>query len=138
MLKITLNTFQGGLFTSQYVRHSTSAFFLFFLCKSRNLDPLHLPSRETLRVVIVRGLIGFAFSISSGTAIANLHITDFTSIYRSYPAHVLVLSWLFFGEAFTLIKLICLIMGYLGVLFIVRPEFLFGAIEGAAGDISAD
>ena len=129
MMKTTLTVFEGGLFTSQFVRHSTSACFLYALCKTRNVEPFQISSRTKLRVVIVRGIIGMGVSISSGSALSLIHVTDFASIFKIYPAHVLILSWLFFGEIFTVTKVLCIVIGYTGVLFIVRPAFLFGALE---------
>ena len=129
MMKTTLVVFEGGLFTSQFVRHSTSACFLFTLCKIRNVNPFQLSSKTKLQVVIMRGVIGLGVSISSGTALSMISVTDFASIFKIYPAHVLILSWIFFGEIFTITKVLCIVIGYVGVLFIVRPAFLFGTSE---------
>ena len=88
-------------------------------------------------MAVSRGLIGFGRSITTGIALSLINVTDFTAIYKIYPSHVLLLSWFFFSESFTRLKVLCMIVGYAGVIFIVRPEFLFGTPdEGGISDNS--
>ena len=101
MVKLTLVYLHGGLFTSQFVRHSTSAVFLYFLCRARGVVPFQLLSKTQLVLVVTRGLFGFVVSISSGVALSLIHVTDYAAIYKIFPAHVLLLSWIFFREAIT-------------------------------------
>ena len=64
----------GGLFTLQFMRHSTSCVFLFFYANMRGESPLRIKDKPTAKVLSWRGLYGLVNSVC-GAAGVHLIVT---------------------------------------------------------------
>lgn len=129
LYKIALVDLDGGLFTAQFFRHSTSAFFLYVYARCNGVNPLIMESKEKLNVAIGRGILGFCNSILTGVALMFVHVTDFMAIYKSFPAFVLLFSACFMHERISGVNVLCVIIGFIGVIILVRPAFIFGVAD---------
>jgi len=55
----------------------------------------------------------------------HLSISNFFSVFYVYPAIVILLSFFILNEKIRKIDYICLISCFIGMIFIIRPEFIF-------------
>jgi len=103
--------------------------------KSNNFGSIfYLEHSDKLVFDIKRGDLVFVFlrslfsvlSISLAIyALQHLNISNFFSVYYIYPAIVIILSFFILKEKIRDTDYICLISCFIGMIFIIRPEFLF-------------
>lgn len=81
--------------------------------------------RKDLIFVILRSLFA-VLSVSLGTfALQHLSISNYFSVYYVYPAVVILLSFIILKEKVNELDYICLVSCFIGMIFIIRPEFIF-------------
>jgi drug/metabolite transporter (DMT)-like permease len=76
-------------------------------------------------LLILRNLLAICSIILLTFALKYMHISDVFSIFFIYPAFVIIFSILFLGEKSWWFDYVCCITCFIGVVLIVRPDFIF-------------
>ena len=80
-----------------------------------------LPSTKQPKLEYLRGFFLFLSYTTAFMALASLPLAEVDAIRFSGPLIITILSVLFLGEKVKLYRWVALIIGFIGVLFIVRP-----------------
>lgn len=96
-----------------------------------------------VKLLIVRSTLGTIGIVLNYYALDHLILSDANVIFRLNTVFVILFSWLFLKEKITRNQMMAIIMAFVGVLFIMKPEFSFElipytvAILGAASAAGA-
>ncbi len=99
---------------------------------------LPLPRRESLGLVGLRGLLGFIATACWFYAVPNVPLADSTAINFTAPLWATIFATLILGEKVRARRWSATVVGFLGVLVVLRPGFveipvhLFVVLTGAA------
>ncbi len=125
-------TFTCGVTTSKFLSESTGNFTLFcvrYFCGMLLFMPIFLPKlpnlarvRSSLGLHITRALCIGASTLLTYQAYRNLPLAIATSVGFTGPLLASSFGMLFLKEKISQPKVLALIIGYLGVLFIVQPH----------------
>lgn len=91
-----------------------------------------IPTKDQLKklhLVIIRAFFTILISTLIFFSLKNMNISDVYSIFYIYPAITILLSVIFFKEKAGLMDYTCLLTCVIGVIFIVRPSFIFGSLS---------
>jgi drug/metabolite transporter (DMT)-like permease len=92
-----------------------------------NISNAYLFSRRSMNFIIVRSVLS-VISISLTTfALKNMSISDVYAVYYIYPAVVILLSYIFLKESVGWFDYLCLASCFIGVILVIRPEFIFSS-----------
>ena len=92
--------------------------------RMNNLSPLG--PKEHHGLLIIRGLVGSAAVITAYFSIKYLDVSDVETLTNSSVIITAIFSRLFLNEKLTISHILSLVLTLVGVVFIVRPSFLFG------------
>ena len=81
-------------------------------------------------LLLSRGLAGTFALICVYYALVNIPYAEATMLQYLNPMFTAVLAIIFLGERVQRSTLACIILSFIGLLIIVRPDFLFGQISG--------
>ncbi len=84
------------------------------------------PRGNNIRLLLLRGFLGFAALSCFYYAIPRLQLADATVIQYTNPVFVVLLAALFLGESAKVREIGSVILCLAGVVLIARPGFLFG------------
>lgn len=109
--------------------HSTIRYIIQFtamytVIKKNKLDTFG--PKEHRKLLILRGITGCSADILGFFALQYLDISDVETLVNSAVIITVILSRFALDEKLTLVHSISLILTISGVLFVVRPEFIFG------------
>lgn len=82
--------------------------------------------REQRKLLLLRGVVGSASVIATYFSIKYLDISDVETLTNSCVIITAIISRVFLNEKLTVCHVVALVLTICGVLFIVRPSFLFG------------
>jgi len=82
-----------------------------------------VPNREAMNLYLVRGLVHGAGVNLWFYAMARIPIAEVTAIGYLAPIFVTIGAALFLGEKFRIRRVVSIIVGFIGVLIILRPGF---------------
>ncbi|MBR9990986.1 MAG: DMT family transporter [Gemmatimonadetes bacterium] len=82
------------------------------------------------RLLVVRGLLGFAALSCFYYAIVHLPLADATVIQYTNPAFAAVFAVFVLGERMRRREVVCVMLSLIGVLLVAQPGFLFGSDSG--------
>ncbi|MCK4807565.1 MAG: DMT family transporter, partial [Candidatus Aegiribacteria sp.] len=68
-----------------------------------------------------RSLLGIAGMLTFFLAVEGMHLAEAVTINKLSPFFVLILSWIFLGERLKRIQILAVILGFAGVIVILRP-----------------
>lgn len=77
-----------------------------------------------------RGAVGAIALVCVYYSVTTLSLADATVLQYTYPAFTAVLALLFLGEKIKGATLVCILLSFIGVIFMVRPELGGGALIG--------
>lgn len=80
-------------------------------------------------LLLARGAIGTFALICVFYALTSLPFAEATVLQYLHPAFTAILAIVFLGERVQRSTLVCIILSMAGLVIVVRPEFLFGAIS---------
>lgn len=81
-------------------------------------------------LLMARGLAGALALVCVYTALVNIPFAEATVLQYLHPMFTTLLAIVFLRERVELSTLICIVCSFIGLLIIVRPEFLFGGWSG--------
>ena len=82
-----------------------------------------------------RVIIGAAAGGLKYLAVGNMNLGDATAILFSSPIWAVLLARIILKEKFTVINLIALIFGFLGIILITKPAFLFHEVSSRESSV---
>ena len=82
------------------------------------------------RMLLVRGFLGFGALLCFFYAVTKLPLADVTVLHFTNPVFTALLASLFLAESMRGREVAGLVLSLTGVVFIVRPSFLFGQLAG--------
>lgn len=74
------------------------------------------------RLLILRAIFGTLGIILNYYAIDHLILSDANILFRLSTFFLLIFSWIFLGEKFSLNQVIAIVIAFIGVLFIIKPQ----------------
>lgn len=92
--------------------------------RMNNLNPLG--PKEHHGLLMIRGVVGSAAVIAAYFSLKYLDVSDVETLTNSSVIITALFSRLFLNEKLTISHILSLCLTLTGVLFIVRPSFLFG------------
>lgn len=89
--------------------------------------------------LLVRGVSGGSSAMLYFYAIEHIRLADAVTLNQSSPIVVLLLSAIFLGERLNLARVLCVLIAFVGILFVIKPDFTvhdagerLGALAGLA------
>jgi len=86
-----------------------------------------LGQRKTL--LFARGLAGFIALNCVFYALTHLPLAEATVLQYLHPMFTAVLAFVFLKERFSVATLACIVISFIGLLFVVRPEIAFSTLS---------
>lgn len=125
-----LNKNQGNsdeIFTKNYKNKEENKLLYKFLYSNEGTLVFEINKKDFIFITL-RSVFAI-MSISLGIfSLQHLNISNYFSVYYIYPAIVILLSFLILKEKVKNGDYICLISCLIGMVFIIRPEFIFHQI----------
>jgi len=87
-------------------------------------------------LLVARGLAGFIALNCVFYALTHLPLAEATVIQYLHPMFTAVLALFFLKERFSMATLACLIMSFIGLLFVVRPNIAFSTLSQPLDEIA--
>jgi drug/metabolite transporter (DMT)-like permease len=116
----------------------TAACCIAWLAAEGKEEHIYLGPPEIRRLLVVRGITGFASLYAGFQSLRGLSVSDSTTIQFLAPNLTAALGFLVLGETLGWRDIVAGMTCLGGVLLISRPQFLFGVpaevLEGAGGD----
>lgn len=112
------------LYQALFLRGVATTLFLYFLARGMGVLRFDLPARD-LGLVVLRTGAEVAAAYFFLTGLFNMPLANATAILQSLPLAITLAGALFLGEAVGWRRLSAIVIGFAGVMLIVRP--------GAAG-----
>lgn len=75
------------------------------------------------KLLLLRSLLGTIGIVLNYTAIDMLILSDAVVIFRLSTIFLIIFCWIFLGEKINLSQMITIIIAFIGVIFIIKPEF---------------
>lgn len=82
-------------------------------------------------LLLARGLVGSLSLVCVYYSLVNLPFAVATVLQYLYPMFTALLAIYFLRERLHITTCFCLVSSFIGLLFIVRPEFIFGDLSGS-------
>lgn len=97
--------------------------------------------KENLGLLVLRSTFGTLGILFNFYAISHLNLSDASVLNKLSPFFVIIFSYFFLKEKITPTQTLCVILAFIGSLFIIKPSFQFEAmlpaLIGFAGGLSA-
>ena len=107
-----------------FMRYAVQFLFTVIEGSGDGISVIRTLDRSTLTLLILRGLILVVSTFFNFIAVKYLSLTMTSAIMFSSPIFVALLSILFLGERVGIWRWSAIIIGFIGVLIIIRPGFL--------------
>lgn len=75
------------------------------------------------RLLFFRGFFGFLANIFGFYALGNMVLVDATMIIQTSPIFILIFSHYWLNERIGRVEMVLMMLGFSGVLFVIKPEF---------------
>lgn len=106
----------------------------------RSKDSFHF-KKDNLGLLLIRSTFGTLGILFNYYAISHLNLSDASVLNKLSPFFVIIFSYLFLKEKITPTQISCVVMAFIGSMFIIKPTFQFAemlpALIGFAGGLSA-
>lgn len=103
-------------FTVIFIRSLISLLILLpFVLKSRPL------MGKNKKILLLRGLLGFCGLSGSFYAMGKLPLVDASLLFQAAPLFVLPFSALFLKEKANMFEICCMLLGFIGIGFVIKP-----------------
>ena len=106
------------------IRYFIQLIVMLIFIKKNNLE--YFGPKSQRKLLILRGVVGSLTVIFSFFAIRYLDVSDVETITNSSVLITAVFSRIFLKEKLTISHVIAIILTITGVVFVIRPAFLFG------------
>jgi drug/metabolite transporter (DMT)-like permease len=111
-----------GLFQAIFIRGlfatAIMAFFAYLLGTFK-----HVPRARDLRLIGLRSVAEIGATLAFLTALFNLPLANLTAILQALPLSIALAAAIFFNEPLGHRRITAILIGFIGVLIIVRPGF---------------
>ena len=109
------------------IRYLIQLFVMFFFIKKNRLD--YLGPRKQRSLLVARGVVGCAAVIISFFSIRYMDVSDVETLNNSCVLITAIIARLVLNEKLSMAHVVAVVLNVTGVVFIVRPAFLFGIEE---------
>lgn len=107
---------------------------------SQSLNPTKSKNRK-IPLLLLRSIFGCIGIFCNFYAISHINIADAMTLNKTSPFFAVLFSWLFLREKANRRQILCLIIAFIGALFVIKPGFrafgTFAAFCGLMGGIGA-
>lgn len=109
-------------------------YFMFILTFILGIPLFHMksnliPNKSSIMKVIARSCLSVVSISILIFAVNEMSISDVFTVYYSYPAIVIILSFFLLREKVSLLDILCLFACFVGVILIIKPEFFLFLIH---------
>jgi uncharacterized membrane protein len=106
------------------VRGFIVIYISYFMIKGTDKNEKIAPNRPLVNTMVIRSILGNinAFCMFSSVLLTDIYIV--TIIQNTVPIFTIILSYIFLGEEITVKKIVCILVGILGIILIVDPNVL--------------
>jgi len=124
-----LPAFQSLFYRSQ-VSLLFNSLYLVYIKQDRSINPLSLSKEYPLSIInwvslVLRGILGIFGTSFYFSSIQYLMVSESVSLVLIYPILAPIFTYVFLNEPYSIVDLLFTLLGFIGVLFITRPSFLF-------------
>eukprot|EP00834_Sanchytrium_tribonematis_P002874 NODE_98_length_20568_cov_1.409546.p5 type:complete len:369 gc:universal NODE_98_length_20568_cov_1.409546:691-1797(+) len=113
-----------------FIRSTGQLILMYLLCYFKKADLLG--PVEHRKLLVLRGFLGAAAVTSQFWAIVNMELSDVNVILFVGPLLTLFLARFMLNEALTPTKIAALVLGFVGIILVSRPSFIFGKRENSS------
>lgn len=93
--------------------------------------------KENRKYLFYRAFFGYTGVCCFFYATNHMSLSDSSILQKSSPIFITIFSAMFFNQALTKNKLVCVIVSFIGAMFVVRPQFNSQTIPALIGFLSA-
>ncbi len=115
-------------------RNLVSVFFAFFLIMRTDRNFTY--KKENLKYFLIRSTFGSVAIFANFYAIENLILSDASIIAKLSPFFVIIFSAIVLKEKVKPWQIACIVIAFIGSMFIVNPSIIMSLITGAAIETS--
>lgn len=106
------------------MRYAIQFLIMVFFIKKNNLK--FFGPKKNVKLLVLRGFVGCSAGIFAFFSIKYLDVSDVETLTNSCVLLTALLARIFLKEKLTVCHFFAVVLTITGVLFIIRPEFLFG------------
>lgn len=112
-----------------FFRNIIALIFSIYIIKKSNIGFGF--KKENLGLLIARATFGTLGIVFNYYAIENLILSDATMLNKLSPFFVIIFSFFILKEKIKLWQIVCIIMSFVGSLFIINPTLIISALNGS-------
>jgi len=114
-----------------FFRNLVSTFIALFICMNGRI-PVFRKGQNT-KLLVTRSLLGLAGVMGYFYSIQNLPLADAAILNRMSPFFVLVFSYFFLKERINKLQVFAVILAFMGIGLVIRPEFNYSVLPSLIG-----
>jgi len=114
-----------------FFRNLVSTFIALFICMNGRI-PVFRKGQNT-KLQVTRSLLGLAGVMGYFYSIQNLPLADAAILNRMSPFFVLVFSYFFLKERINKLQVFAVILAFMGIGLVIRPEFNYSVLPSLIG-----
>lgn len=119
---IKISASELPLFEQVFIRDFFVTWIVFFIIiKNKKLYTLKINKNRL--ALLFRCLAGFSGSVFTFYALRNISLADSNALQKTTPFFVMILSAIFLKEKLNRVKIISIVIAFLGVILIIKPTF---------------
>jgi len=119
------------LIEAVFFRNLVSTFIALFICINGRI-PVFRKGQNT-KLLVTRSLLGLAGVMGYFYSIQNLPLADAAILNRMSPFFVLVFSYFFLKERINKLQVFAVILAFMGIGLVIRPEFNYSVLPSLIG-----
>ena len=112
-----------------FFRNIVALFFSIYIIKKSNISFRF--KKENLIFLIARATFGTHGIVFNYYAIENLILSDATMLNKLSPFFVIIFSFFILKEKIKIWQILCIIISFLGSLFIINPTLIISTLNGS-------
>jgi len=114
-----------GAYEQLYYRAICYVIFALIGLKMNNLKVTDFDRRHTSKILL-RALLGIILNICYVIGVSTMEVSIASVLFYINPIFMMLLATIFLGEVLKLPDILACLSSFLGVVFIIKPHFIFG------------
>ncbi|GAA0739231.1 DMT family transporter [Clostridium oceanicum] len=111
--------------------------FIVVFVASRNSGESLICKKENFKYVLARSLLGLTGVFLYFYSINNLYLADSSMINKLSPIFIIIFAAIFLKEKLNAVKIISMVVAFIGVLLVIKPQWDLSILPAASGLLSA-
>lgn len=111
--------------------------FIVVFVASRNGGESLICKKENFKYVLARSLLGLTGVFLYFYSINNLYLADSSMINKLSPIFIIIFAAIFLKEKLNAVKIISMVVAFIGVLLVIKPQWDLSILPAASGLLSA-